>query len=98
MILRFSIFKKGELGKKGWANERRDAVEDGVDEGGGQRVGVEQVGVVEVCHTLNVRFQCADGRNQYICKFLYCLKRLIHLAELFECLASENVTVTEVGD
>ena len=80
------------------ANKGGDAVDDGVDEGGGQRVGVEEVMIVEGCHTLNVRLQCVDGWNQYICKFLYCLQRLIHLAELAERFASENISVTKVSD
>ena len=63
MILRFSFFKGGESREKGLANKGRDAVDDGVNEGGGQHVGVEEVRVMEGCHTLNVRFQCVDGWN-----------------------------------
>ena len=71
-----------------------DAVEDGVDECGGQFVGVEEDMIVEGCHTLNVRFQCVDGWN----KFLYCLQRLIHLAEWAERFAAENIGITKVCD
>ena len=48
MILRLSFFECGESREKGLANKGWDAVEYGVNEGGGQRVGVEEVGVVEV--------------------------------------------------
>ena len=98
MILRLSFFERGESREKGLANKMWDTVEDGVDEGGGQRVDVEEVGVMEGCHTLNMRFQCVNGWDQYICKLLYCLQGLIHLAELAEHFAPENIGITKVDD
>ena len=62
MILRLSFFERGESREKGLANKVWDTVEDGVD--------VEEVGVMEGCHSLNMRFQCVNGWDQYVCKLL----------------------------
>ena len=76
-ILGVCLFEVAEFGKKCLASVNWDAVDDGVIEGGGQCVGVEKERIVEGSYTLDVRFQCVDGWNQLLDKFLYCLQWLI---------------------
>ena len=55
-VLRICICEFVESGIEGLANVEGYAFDDGVGEGGGQCVGVEEVLIVEGCYTLEVRF------------------------------------------
>ena len=53
---------------------------------------------MEGSHTLDLRFQLFDCRNNLIDEVFECLQGLIQVAELLECFASENVNARKVVD
>ena len=60
-VLGICLCKFKESGVESLADVEGNAFDDGVGEGGGQCIGVEEVLIVEGCYAFKVRFQCVDG-------------------------------------
>ena len=79
-------------------NSNGKAVDNDINEGGGQGVGIQMNRVMESCHTFDVGFQCTYCWDKLVGEFLDGLQWLIQLAELSENFTSENLSVTKVSD